>query len=193
MARTSHIRIVPALAAFLVAACALLAAVDVADAPAAARGKCAKSNAQPGGATAGELGAAVKCLIAKERKKADLKPVSRNGDLTRVADKHADVMLDRDCLDHKCKGESSLQDRIERSGYPNPGKRYGFAEVTGCSLTPAAMVDAWMESRVHRKRILSRAYSDVGVGATKGTIDVPGCDDGGPRGVYAVVFGWRKG
>ena len=56
-----------------------------------------------------------------------------------------------------------------------------------------AMVDAWMESRVHRKRLLGKKYRDVGIGAAKGKPDVSGCNDGCSRGVYTVIFGWRTG
>ncbi|MDX6587984.1 MAG: hypothetical protein QOI31_2457 [Solirubrobacterales bacterium] len=160
---------------------------------AAQAAKCPKADAAPGDATSDELGEAVLCLIGKERRKADVKKLEQVWSLTKVAEKHTDVMIEENCLDHRCEGEKSLQDRIVNSGYPIPGGRYGFGEVTGCSLTPQAMVDAWMASRVHRKRLLGKAYRDVGIGAAKGKPDVPGCNDGSPRGVYTVIFGWRKG
>ena len=154
---------------------------------------CRHANAAPNDATSDQLGEAVLCLIGKERRKADVKRLEQVWSLTRVAEKHTDVMIKEDCLDHRCDGEKSLQDRIVNSGYPIPGGRYGFGEVTGCSLTPQAMVDAWMDSRVHRKRLLGRAYRDVGIGAAKGKPDVSGCNDGSARGVYTVIFGWRRG
>jgi uncharacterized protein YkwD len=154
--------------------------------------KCPKANALPFDAKADQLGEAVLCLIGKERRKAGLRKLEPVGSLTRVAEKHTEVMIKKDCLDHRCDGEKPLQDRIENSGYPIPGGRYGFGEVTGCSRTPQAMVDAWMDSRVHRKRLLGEKYRDVGVGAAKGKPDVRGCNDGRPRGVYTVIFGWRK-
>jgi uncharacterized protein YkwD len=154
--------------------------------------KCPKADAAPGNATSEQLGEAVLCLIGKERRKADVKKVEPVWSLSKVAEKHTDVMIEKDCLDHRCQGEKSLQDRIVNSGYPIPGGRYGFGEVTGCSLTPQAMVDAWMASRVHRKRLLGKAYREVGIGAAKGKPDVSGCNEGSPRGVYTVIFGWRK-
>jgi len=162
-------------------------------AAAAAKAKCPKANASPGEASIEQLGDAVLCLIGNERRKADLKSVDRNGALTRVASKHAAVMIDEDCLEHRCKGEKSLNERIVNSGYPKPGEHYSFGEITGCSLTPEAMVDAWTGSRVHRKRILGRGYRDIGIGAEKGSPDVGGCDDGRRRGVYAVIFGSNLG
>jgi uncharacterized protein YkwD len=159
----------------------------------AAAAKCPKAEALPGNASKEQLAEAIQCLIGKERRKADLKKLDAVGSLTRVAEKHTKVMIEKDCLDHRCDGEKSLEDRIVNSGYPIPGGRYGFGEVTGCSRTPQAMVNAWMDSRVHRKRILGKDYRDVGIGAGKGKPDVRHCNDGRPRGVYTVIFGWRRG
>jgi len=177
------------LAAALVCAFALLAAPG----DGAQAAQCPKADAAPGDATSDQLGEAVLCLIGKERRKADLKRVEQVRSLTRVAEKHTDVMIKKDCLDHRCDGEKSLNDRIVNSGYPIPGGRYGFGEVTGCSRTPQAMVDEWMDKRFHRRVLLGEKYRDVGVGAAKGKPDVSGCNDGSARGVYTVIFGWRRG
>ena len=191
MTGTLNIRIavLGGLLALVLLALSMLGSAADDDAVAASKGKCSKANASPGEATTKQQGDAVACLIVKERKKAGVKPVGQNGALKRVAKKHTRVMIEENCLDHRCKGEKSLGDRIVNSGYPKPGKRYSFGEVTGCSLTPAAMVDAWMASRVHRKRILGNKYRDVGIGAGKGRPKVGGCDDGPRRGVYTVILG----
>lgn len=174
-----------------VMACALALTGGAPDPAFAGGNKCPKENATPRGTTSAKLGAAVECLIAKQRRGANLEQLDSVGSLSRVADTHTDVMIKKDCLDHRCDGEESLEKRIIRSGYPIPGGRYGFGEITGCSLTPKAMVTAWMDRKVHRNRILGRAYRDVGVGAAKGKPNVAGCDDG-LRGVYTVIFAWRK-
>ena len=192
MARTHENRGAATIAALIALALLALALLGPSAEPAAAA-KCPKADALPGDASKQQLGEAIRCLIGKERKKADLKKLDPVGSLTRVAEKHTDVMIKEDCLSHRCDGEKSLEDRIVNSGYPIPGGRYGFGEVTGCSRTPEAMVNAWMDSRVHRKRILGKDYRDVGVGAEKGKPDVPGCNDGRPRGVYTVIFAWRRG
>jgi len=187
---------IAAVLAAVVAAAILAFALTVSagdDASAASKGKCPKANATPGEASAEQLGDAVVCLIGKERKKADVKAVDQNGALTSVAAKHTKVMIEENCLDHRCRGEKPLNERIVNSGYPRPGERYSFGEVTGCSLTPEAMVDAWMDSRVHRKRILGKKYRDVGIGAAKGSPNVAGCDDGRRRGVYTVILGSNQG
>ena len=51
-------------------------------------------------------------------------------------------------------------------------------------------MSGWNE-RPHRKRLLGKKYRD-GIGAAKGKPDVRGCNDGATRGVYTVIFGWRK-
>ena len=190
MAGIRHTRVVAPVAVLAIALLSVLALLVATGGEAIAGNKCAKSNASPGEATSEQLGEAVLCIIGKERRKADAKQVDEVGSLTRVAEKHTEVMVDQNCLDHRCKGEKSLNDRIVNSGYPIPGGRYGFGEVTGCSLTPQAMVDAWMDKRFHRKVILGKAYRDVGIGSAKASLNLPRCE--GRRGVYTVIFGWRK-
>lgn len=182
-----------ALAAIGAAAMLVFALAGGAPDPAsAARGGCANADAPPRGTSTTKLEKAVKCLIAEERAQAGLKRLGQVGSIDEVAEKHTKVMIAEDCLAHQCGDEQKLKKRIVKSGYPIPGGRYGFAEVTGCSLTPQDMVDAWMRSSVHRDRILGPKYRDIGIGAGKGRPDVPGCT-GALRGVYTVIFAWRKG
>lgn len=191
MAGTLHIR---RLGPLVILAVALLCAIALPSASGerAKAGKCRHANAAPRDATSDQLGKAVFCLIGKERRKADVKKVEQVRSLTKVAEKHTDVMIKKDCLDHRCDGEKSLQDRIVNSGYPIPGGRYAFGEVTGCSLTPQAMVDAWMDERFHRRILLKKEYRHVGIGVAKGKPKDRGCNDT-LRGVYTVIFGWRRG
>jgi uncharacterized protein YkwD len=175
-------------------AAAVLCAVALLGTPGeiAQAANCPKADAMPRDATSEQLGEAVLCLIGKERRKADVKKVEQVGSLTRVAEKHTDVMIKKDCLDHRCDGEKPLNDRVVNSGYPIPGGRYGFGEVTGCSFTPKAMVDAWMGKQAHRRRVLGAKYRHVGIGVAKGKPDVKDCDNG-LHGIYTVLFGWRTG
>jgi len=192
-AETLNIRIAIVLAAVFTAALVALTLWSGApDRAFAAAGKCPKAKASTRDATRDQLAAAVECLIGKARRRADLKQLDSVGSLERVANKHSEVMVKEDCLDHRCGDEKTLKRRIVRSGYPIPGGRYGFGEITGCALTPKEMVTAWMQSQVHRRRILGKSYRDIGVGADKGKPNVAGCVNG-LRGVYTVIFAWRKG
>ena len=153
--------------------------------------ECAKADAKPREATSEQLGEAAHCLIGKERRKADVKRVRAVRSLTRVARKHTEVMIRKDCLDHRCAGEKPLRERIAESGYPIAGGRYGWGEVTGCSVTPQTMVDRWMERRFHRNVILGKKYRHVGIGVGKAKLDIPKCNNA-RRGIYTVIFGWRR-
>jgi uncharacterized protein YkwD len=153
--------------------------------------KCARADAEAGQANSQQLGESVACLIDRQRKEAGAKELAAVPSLTSVAEKHTDVMIRKDCLQHRCQGEDSLEDRIVRSGYPIAGGRYAFAEVTGCASTPRGMVQSWMDSRPHRKRLLGKAYRHIGVGPAKGDVDLARCD--GKREVFTVIFGWRRG
>jgi len=193
MAGRLNIRIAPMLAALVAAVLAALAFAGATPNQAfAAANPCPKADASPRGTTSDKLGEAVLCLLEKARRQAGLRTVDPVGSLKRVAEKHTDVMVKEDCLDHRCGDENPLKQRIVRSGYPIPGGRFGFGEITGCSRTPRSMVKAWLDSPVHRRRILDRKYRDIGVGAAKGKLNVGSCADGRLRGVYTVIFAWRK-
>lgn len=170
----------------------LLSLLGSAPAQAGQRPACANANARVADATVRELSVAVKCLIDRERRKADRARLSPNADLSRVAKRHAGVMVDRDCFGHRCRGEAALEDRIIRSGYLNRGGRYGFAESLGCATTPSAMVSLWMSKRYDKRNILGRRYRDIGIGVERGRPEAGRCQVGGPKATYTVIFAWRS-
>lgn len=164
-----------------------------ADAEAAAR-VCANADASPADASKGELRQAVGCLLAKERAKRDRKRARPNAALKRVAQKHTVKMIETNCFEHQCKGEASLQKRIERSGYVGPGDRYGYGEITGCGPSPRTMVEQWMDKTVARKTILDRSFRHLGIGVAKGAPKVAeGCKVRNLYATYTVLFAWRRG
>jgi uncharacterized protein YkwD len=192
-AGTLNIKIAIALAAIFVAALVGFGlTVSPPDRAVAAGGGCPNANSPAQGTSSEALGDAIECLIAQERRQADRRRLDPVGSIDRVAEKHTDVMIKEDCLDHQCGDETTLKKRIVRSGYPIPGGRYGFGEITGCSLTPQGMVDAWMRTETNRERILGSRFRDIGIGADKGNPNVRGCT-GTLRGVYTVIFAWRRG
>ena len=191
MADTPKPRRIAPLALLAIALCCAIALLAGSGERAVAGQGCPKADAKPGQATSQQLGDSILCLIGKERRKADVKRVDPVNSLTRVAEKHTKVMIRKDCLDHRCPGEKSLKERIEDSGDPKPGGRYGWGEVTGCSRTPQAMIDKWMDKRFHSNVISGKKYRHVGVGAGKARLDLRRCRDA-RRGIYTVIFGWRK-
>lgn len=155
---------------------------------------CPNADEPPATASKGEMRRAVGCLIKRERAKKDRRKVRPNRALKRVAQKHTKKMVESNCFDHQCKGEASLESRIERSGYVGPGDRYGYGEITGCGPSPRTMVEQWMETRVARKTILRRGFRHVGIGVVKGAPGVADCNED-PRlyATYTVLFAWRRG
>jgi uncharacterized protein YkwD len=71
--------------------------------------------------------------------------------------------------DDSISGLTPMQ-RILATPYPSHAKRVNSAQnigwATGPLATPAAMVQAWMESPPHREIILTPRFRDVGVGVT---------------------------
>lgn len=155
---------------------------------------CPNADEPPTEASKGEMRRAVACLIKRERARKDRRKVDPNRALKRVAQKHTKKMVESNCFDHRCKGEGSLESRIERSGYVGPGDRYGYGEITGCARDPRTMVEEWMATRVARKTILERRFRHVGIGVVKGAPEVAeGCDVRGLYATYTVLFAWRRG
>lgn len=160
------------LAALALAAVIALAA-DVRTAN--ARGGCANATAQPGEATNRQLRNAVICLINDKRRARGIGALSRNGKLNRAARKHTRVMLAQDCFRHKCAGEPSIKRRLRRVGYLK-GRSWRFGEGIGYDQTPRKMMNAFLDSRYHRRLIFDRRFEDIGAAAKRGA-PVRGVDD----------------
>ena len=149
----------------------------------------------PSEASSKQLRNALGCLINRQRAQRDRKRVRANADLTRIARRHTKVMIKDECFKHQCAGERSLRKRIESSGYLKGGGRYGYGEILGCSDTPAAMIEEWMNTPFSRKNIVDGRFRQVGVGGKQGSPFPPGgeeCRPGSGHMTYAVIFGWRK-
>lgn len=197
MTTFSHsFRIAAAAAALALLAIALLGLLAMRDGSradaAAARAACANADAGANEATRKELRAAITCLIQRERARRDRPRLRKQRPLQRVAQRHTKVMLETGCFEHRCPGEAPLQKRIERSGYLEPGDRYGYAEVTGCSTRPKAMMEKWLGQRFHRRNLLKRSFRHVGVGVGKGAPEDSNCDSPVPYATYTVILAWRR-
>jgi uncharacterized protein YkwD len=175
---------------------ALLISPPGLDASAALGARCGPhTDARPGEATPKQLRKALGCLINVERAERDRKRVRPNGDLMRIARRHAKVMIKEECFKHECPGERSLRKRIEKSGYLMGGGRYGYGEILGCSETPQAMIDVWMNTPFSKKNIVDGRFRHVGIGGKRGSPFPPGggdCRPGRENMTYAVIFAWRK-
>ncbi len=127
-------------------------------------------------------------LTNLEREKQGLLPLRRNELLDQSAILHAQDMRDQDYFDHTSKDGRSPSERIEASGYDYS---WSGENIAGGYNTPAAVVDAWMESEGHRANILRPEFREIGVGVAEGggSLRIYWVQNfGSQRDVYPVVI-----
>jgi uncharacterized protein YkwD len=151
---------------------------------------CANAKAAPNEASPKEFRKAIVCLIQRARARRDIPRQSPRQGLQTVAQKHSDVMVQKDCFQHTCPGEASLRKRLVRSGYLKGAEAYAFSEIIGYESTPRQMVERWLAHRAHRKRMLDSRLPHIGAGAAKGA-PVEGTPDS-EFVTYTVIFGAVK-
>ncbi|MEV1328874.1 CAP domain-containing protein [Micromonospora costi] len=100
-------------------------------------------------------------LVNAERAKAGCDPVSIDDKLMTAAQRHSQDQADHQNMSHDGSDGSDPGDRIERVGYE--WRTYG-ENVAWNQKTPAAVMDAWMNSPGHRANILNCAFTEIGVG-----------------------------
>ena len=180
-----------AILASLAAALTFIAAAGPAASDANGASPCKRwGNTHPDELSHPQARKAVLCLVNKERAQRGLKKLDRDRDLQKAAQKHTDWMVEKNCFDHECPGEKTLQQRLGVVGYLLGSLvRWAYGENIayggGDRGTPKKMVKGWMNSSGHRANILNRDFRDFGVGFRQG---VPG----GPRasgGIYTTDFG----
>ncbi len=164
------------------------AAMRSSDAP------CAGTDLTPSDADMGQVRSATLCLINKERAHAGLAAVVDSAKLDRAANGHSQDMVGRGYFDHVSPTGSTPVTRMLGAGYINPHMGYlvgeNIAWGTQALATPAAIVNAWMNSPEHRANILQGAYRQSGIGVSP---SVPRGMGGGQRGaIYTQDFGVRR-
>jgi hypothetical protein len=116
---------------------------------------------------------ALLCELDRVRDRRDRGGLRSNDDLDLAATRHATDMFERRYFSHVSPGGSELADRVRRVGYAKRGCSWGVGEVlawgVGPRATAAATVRAWLESPSHRRILVSRRYSQVGIGLQAGT------------------------
>lgn len=181
--------LVPFLAAF-----AMLAALAVsAPAPAQAKSACKEwGKTTPEKLRNGQARDAVLCLINKERGSRGLHALDRNKKLQKAAQRHNERMDGTGCFAHECPGEPALDVRLDdylTGGLSQWGIGENVAWGTGENATPAAIVQAWMNSPGHRANILSKQWREIGVGFSAGSPT----SGNAAAGIYTTDFGLRVG
>jgi uncharacterized protein YkwD len=103
-------------------------------------------------------------LSNREREKVGLPPLKGDAKLMKVASDHSANMARRNSLNHSLDGRSPF-DRMSAAGYSfaAAGENIAFG-----ASTPEEVVRMWMSSPGHRANILSRQYSEIGIGVAGG-------------------------
>ncbi|MEV4419482.1 CAP domain-containing protein [Patulibacter sp. NPDC049589] len=150
--------------ATLVAAVSAVAGLGATTLPATAYAACRgahRSVASPGTSHAG---AAVRCLVNRQRAAHGLRQLGFSSRAARAAQRHTDDMIRRHDFSHVSPGGSTIADRANAAGMH--WRRVGETIAAG-QRTPAAVVTAWMNSPDHRANILKPSFRVLGVGASR--------------------------
>lgn len=156
-----------------VAVAVLAAAVLAAPAPAAAQGAaCSHTTLTAAAASEDSLRDAVRCLVNATRDQHGLSALRESGRLTAAAERHSADMVRRRFFEHDTPDGRSVTDRVRQTGYLSGARDWALGEDIGWGTaqlgTPAAIVEAWMNSPPHRAVILSRRFHEAGVGVARG-------------------------
>jgi uncharacterized protein YkwD len=155
--------------ALVIAAAAFVAAIGTTTDAVAAPGGCSNASAAAAAVPAPAVGSAVRCLVNIQRSRHGLAPLQPSERLRLAASAHSQDMVARSFFDHVSPGGATLLDRVRRAGYRGRtlGENIGWGRYDLGS--PAAIVQAWMESPPHRAVFLSRRFREIGVGVAVGT------------------------
>ncbi|BCB03724.1 SafA/ExsA family spore coat assembly protein [Bacillus sp. KH172YL63] len=122
-------------------------------------------NVPGGNGIADNYTAEVVKLVNQERSKAGLPPLKENWEVSRVARYKSEDMIAKNYFSHTSPTYGSPFQMLKDFGihYQSAGEN-----IAAGQKTPAAVVEAWMNSEGHRKNILSPTYTEIGVGYVKG-------------------------
>ncbi len=151
--------------------------------------RCKDENVEVTDATRARAEAAAFCLVNKRRARRGIQALERNSALYSAAEGHAADMVQNHYFSHESKGGSAPAGRASAAGYSAKAKSAQVGENiawgSGTLSTPAAIVQAWMNSSGHRKNMLRRSFREAGLAISPGTPD-PASGGGG---TYVQVFG----
>lgn len=100
-------------------------------------------------------------IVNDERASNGLPSLSRDPDLDAIAQGHSDHMRDVGIMAHDGIGDGTMADRYADAGYTYLAAGENVARGQS---TPAAVMNAWMNSPGHRANILSDNFNRLGVG-----------------------------
>ncbi|KAB1902641.1 CAP domain-containing protein, partial [Micromonospora sp. AMSO31t] len=117
-------------------------------------------------------------LVNQERAKAGCKALTVDDKLTLAAQRHSQDQADNKKMSHDGSDGSDVGDRLDRVGYA--WRSYG-ENVAWNQQSPAAVMDAWMNSPGHRANILNCSFTEIGVGVARSNGPYWTQDFGTPR------------
>ena len=170
----------------------LAAALSIASPASAA--PCAGADQVPSAGSLDEARDATLCLLNAERARRGLRPLHANRRLRHAAERYSRHMVRFNFFDHVSRvNGSTLMSRVRRTDYLADARGWALGENIAWGAdhrgTPAEIVDSWMHSAGHRANILSRNYSEIGVGIAPGApAQLP---DGMAAATYTTDFGAR--
>jgi uncharacterized protein YkwD len=127
---------------------------------------CRGSGLSPSAANVTAVERATICLINIRRAHHRLPPLRESSALTSIAaGQAADMVRGNYFADHSLAGRTPYEriaPALGRARVATTGQNIGWG--TGWDATPAGIVHAWMQSPPHRRIILTRAYTQAGVG-----------------------------
>lgn len=126
------------------------------------------------------------CLLNQERARSGLAPLREEAHLDAAAQVQSDDIARRHFFAHVNPDGQAPEQRIAAAGYPqSPATGENLAWGEEMEGTPVHIVDGWMHSQGHRENILRAAFTEIGIGVTRGGPQ----DVRGRSVVYATTFG----
>lgn len=103
-------------------------------------------------------------LVNIERAKHNLPALKQNWELSRIARYKSKDMIDKNYFSHTSPTYGSPFNMIQNFGlkFSAAGENIAYGQNS-----PAAVMNAWMNSPGHRNNILSPSYTEIGVGLAK--------------------------
>jgi uncharacterized protein YkwD len=142
--------------------------------PAATALACSGADSQPGEVSEHTYTHAVECLVNERRAAAGLAAVAHDRRLAHAASRFSTAMVREGFFDHVSPQGSTLSARARTAGYHGQTLGEAIGWGAGELSTPAAIVEAWMESPPHRAILLGRQFRRIGLGVASGAPDGEG-------------------
>jgi uncharacterized protein YkwD len=152
---------------------------------------CAGVTALPESTTPALLGESVRCLLNQRRLAAGVKPLGPQRKLLRAARSHGRDMIRHRFVSHLGSKGSTPLSRVRRTGFLKGASFFAVGEDLAWGesspVIPLNVVAAWMSSPVHRRNILDKRFTRVGIGVVRGDPTIKG--NPGDALTYVAVFG----